>query len=174
MWRMCELLGSYSLSFTPSWTGCCLDKSPHLPTRPMLSFSMIVDLLATNPIISLHVPTKTLPLFLFLVTRGLAGWCSYYVSPFLHQSFAQGFLGLLFTSLLLITFWALLANISCCANPFYYFILLAFSAHLIFLYFFYSHKFFTKFFGLPWPNYHIFTFYYFLDLLVFKPTHLIY
>ena len=53
-WRMCKLLGSYSLPFTLSWTRHYLGKSPHLPIKPMLSFSMTMGLLATDSVISLH------------------------------------------------------------------------------------------------------------------------
>ena len=51
---MCRLLGSYFFPFTPSWTGHYLGKSPHLPIKPMFSFSMTIGLLATDSAISLH------------------------------------------------------------------------------------------------------------------------
>ena len=54
VWRMRGLLDLYSLPFTPSWTGCCLDKSLHLPVEPMLSFPMTMGLLTTDPTVSLH------------------------------------------------------------------------------------------------------------------------
>ena len=59
-WKMCGLLGSYSLPFTPSWTRHCLGKSLHLPTKPMFSSSISVGLLVIDPAISLHVPAIAL------------------------------------------------------------------------------------------------------------------
>ena len=53
-WRMCWLLGSYFLPFTPSWTGYCLGKSLHFPTEPVLFFLHNMGLLATNFAITLH------------------------------------------------------------------------------------------------------------------------
>ena len=74
----------------------------------------------------------------------------------------------LFTSLPLLGF---VGKHSWCTNPFYYVILQAFSTHLVPFYLFYSHGLFAKSFGLPKPNYHIFTSYYYLGLLAFGPTH---
>ena len=48
---------------------------------------------------------------------------------------------------------------SCCASPFHS------SGHLLHLYLFYSHELFAKSFGLPQPNYHILTSYYFFRLI---------
>ena len=42
---------------------------------------------------------------------------------------------------------------------------------LLSFYLFYSHGLFARSFGLPWPNYHILTSYYFLSLLAFRPIH---
>ena len=47
-----------------------------------------------------------------------------------------------------------------------HFILWAFSAHLLPLYLFYSYGLFPKSFRLFWPNYHIFTSYYFSNTLI--------
>ena len=51
--RCVSFLGSCSLPFTP-WTRCCLDKNLHLSTKPMLSFSMTMGLLATDLAISFY------------------------------------------------------------------------------------------------------------------------
>ena len=87
----------------------------------------------------------TLPPFLFLVTRGLTGWCSYRVSPLLYHTFAQGFLGPLSTSSPLLGF---IGQHSCYANHF-----------------------FISFLGLPQPIYFFFTSFillgFLLDLLGF-------
>ena len=52
-WRMCGLLGSYSLPFTPSWTGRCLGKIPYLPPELMSSFSMSVGFFVIDLVILL-------------------------------------------------------------------------------------------------------------------------
>ena len=64
-------------------------------------------------------------------------------------------------------FWALLANIPVVLA---HFISRASLAHLFLFYLFYFHGLFSKSSGLPWPNYHIFTSYYFSGLLAFKLT----
>ena len=66
-------------------------------------------------------------------------------------------------------FWALLAKFLLC-QPISLFHFRTSLTHLFFLYLFYSHGLFARSFGLPRPNYHILTSYYFLDLLAFKPT----
>ena len=134
---MCGLLGSYFLPFTPSWTRHCLGKSLHLPIEPMLSFSMTMGLLVTNPTISLHRA------------------CYSFTSPFI-SCYPMGLRADTF---------------AVTAHFFINLLLRASLAHLLLLYFFYTHRHFTRFFGLPRPNYHIFTSYYFLGLLAFKPTH---
>ena len=83
--------------------------------------------------------------------------------PLPCKFFAQGFPCLLFTSLPLLGF---VGKHSCYTNPFYYVILQASSTHLLPFYVFYSHELFAKSFGLPRPNYHIFTSYYYLGLLL--------
>ena len=52
-WRMCGLLGSYSLPFTPSWTGRSLGKIPYLPAKLMSSFSMSMGFFVIDLAISL-------------------------------------------------------------------------------------------------------------------------
>ena len=74
------------------------------------------------------------------------GWYFYCANPFLHQFFAQDFVGPLSTSLPLLGF---IGQHSCCASPFHYFIPQASLTHLLLLYLFYSHRFFARFFGLP-------------------------
>ena len=64
-------------------------------------------------------------------------------------------------------FWTLLTHIPTVLT---HFILQASPTHLLHLYIFYSYGLFAKSFGLPRPNYHIFTSYYFSGLLAFKPT----
>ena len=109
--------------------------------------------------------------FHFLLSHGLASWFSCRANPLLRQSFTQGFLGPFFTSLPLLGF---VGQHSYCANSFHYFIPRAFSTCLLPLNLFYFHGLFARLFGLPLPNYHIFTFHYFLGLLDFKPTHWVY
>ena len=89
VWRVYGFLSSYFLPFIPSWTGYHLGKSLHLPTEPVLFFSMTMGLLAIEPTMSRHCVCHnyTSP-FYFSLPRGLMGWCSYHVSPFFHQSFA--------------------------------------------------------------------------------------
>ena len=108
-WRMRRLLGSYSLPFTPSWTGHYLGKSPHLPVEPMFSFSITVGLLATDSAISLHRAyySFTSP-FISCYPMGL--WADVLVVP------AHFFINLLLRVSLahflhLYLYWALLANI---------------------------------------------------------------
>ena len=106
---MRRLLGSYSLPFTPSWTGHYLGKSPHLPVEPMFSFSITVGLLATDSAISLHRAyySFTSP-FISCYPMGL--WADVLVVP------AHFFINLLLRVSLahflhLYLYWALLANI---------------------------------------------------------------
>ena len=145
------------------WIGRCLDKDPHLPVEPMLSVSVSMRLL----FLPYHfiVPTIALPSFRFVLHRGLVG-CR--VNPLPCQFSAQGFPSPLFTFLPLLGF---IGQHFCCTSPFHHFISRASLAHLLPLYLFYSHGFFARFFGLPRPNYHLFTFLYFLGLLAFKSTH---
>ena len=110
----------------------------------------------------------TLPPIYFKLPRELVGGRSCCASSLLCQSFTLGFLGLLFTSLLLLGF---VGQHFCCASPFHHFISWASLAYLLSLYHFYSYGLFVRSFGLLRPNYHIFTSYYFLSLLAFRPTH---
>ena len=147
--------------------GVAWAKSPHLPAKPVFYFSISMSILAIDPAIWLHRACYNFTsLFHFLLPRGLMGWCSCHASPLLHQFFAQGFLGLLSTSLSLL---GLVSLHSCYTSPFHYFIPWAFSAHLLIFYIFYFHGLFARFFGFSRPNYHIFTSYYYLGLLAFKP-----
>ena len=147
-------------------------KSPHFPVGPVFSLFVSVSLLAIDPTISLHCACYSFTSFFhFLLPRGFVDWCSCRVSPLLHQSFTQGFLGPLSLSLPLLGF---VGQHSCCASPFHYLIPRVSSAHLLLLYLFYSHGLFTKFFGLPQPNYYISTFYYFSRLLALKLAHWVY
>ena len=117
------------------------------------------------------VPAIILPSLYFVLPHELVGWRSYCASPLLCQSFAQGFLGPLFTSLPLLGF---IGQHSYCSSPFRYFIPRASLAHLLPLYLFYSHGLFARSFGLPWPNYHILISYCVLGLFAFRPTHWVY
>ena len=69
------------------------------------------------------------------------------------------------------TTFGLVGQHSCCVSSFHHLILWASLAHLLPLYFFYFHELFAKSFGLPWPNYHIFTSHYYLGLLAFRSNH---
>ena len=80
-----------------------------------------------------------------MLPSGLVG-C--YASSLLCQSFAQGFLGPLFTSLPLLGFFG---QHSCYASPFHYFISRASSAHLLLPYLFYSHRLFLDPFDFLGP-----------------------
>ena len=164
---MFGLLCSYSLSFTPFWTGCCLDKSLHSPVKPIITFSMTVGLLATDPTISLHVAYYNfISIFISYYPVGL--WADtptvpthFFINLLLRASLAH------FPHLYL--FWALLANIPAVPAHFttsYW----ASLAYLLLLYLFCFHGLFARFFWLPRPNYDIFTSYYFLGLLAFKLT----
>ena len=93
------------------------------------------------------------------------------VSPLPCEFSVPGFPCPLFTSLPLSD---LAGQHSCCTNPFHCVILRASLGHLLPLCLFYFYEFFTKSFGLPRPNYHIFTFQYYLGLLVFRPAHWVY
>ena len=104
---------------------------------------MSVGLLAGDSAMPLHCSCYIITSLLFFVTRGLTGWCSCHASPFS-------------TSLPLLGF---ISQHSCCASPFHS------SGHLLHLYLFYSHELFAKSFGLPQPNYHILTSYYFFGLI---------
>ena len=117
------------------------------------------------------MPAIALHFLYFVLPCGLVGWCSCHASPLLDQSFAQGFLGPLSTSLPLLGF---IGQHSYCASPFHYLIPQASLAHLLIFYLFYSHGLFARSIGFPQPNYHILASYYFSDLLAFKPTQLIY
>ena len=117
------------------------------------------------------MPAIALHFLYFVLPCGLVGWCSCRASPLLDQSFAQGFLGLLFTSLLLLGF---VGQHSYCANPFHYFIPQASLTRLLPFYLFYSHGLLARSFELLRPNYHIFTSYYFLALLAFKSAQWVY
>ena len=167
-WRMCGLLGLYSLPFTPSWTGCCLDKSLHLPAEPMLSFPMTMGLLTVDPAISLHHACYSFTtLFISGYLVGL--WVD---APAMLAHF---FINLLLRASLthfphLYLFWALLANIL--VVPVHFTTSFLRLSRLIYFFFisFTFLSFFARFFKFPRPNYHIFTSYYFLGLLIFKPT----
>ena len=104
---------------------------------------MSVGLLAGDSAMPLHCSCYIITSLLFFVTLGLTGWCSCHASPFS-------------TSLPLLGF---ISQHSCCASPFHS------SSHLLHLYLFYSHELFAKSFGLPQPNYHILTSYYFFGLI---------
>ena len=108
------------------------------------------------------VPAKALSSFCFMFCCGLV------VSPLPCEFSVPGFPCPLFTSLPLSDF---ASQHSCCTNPFHCIILRASSGHLLPLCLFYFYGFFAKSFGLPRPNYHIFTFQYYLGLLVFRPAH---
>jgi len=129
---------------------------------------MTVGLLATNPALSLHhVCYNFTSLFISYYAMGLR--VDVPVVP------AHFFINLLLRVSLvhfphLYLFW-LVGNIPAVPTHFYYFIPWASSAHLFPLYLFYSYGIFAKFFGLLWSNYYIFTSYYFLGLLAFKPNH---
>ena len=108
-WRMRGLLGLYSLPFTPSWTGCCLDKSLHLPAKLIIFFSMTVGLLATDPTISLHRACYNFNSF-FISCYPIGLWAD---TPAVPTHF---FINLLLRASLahyphLYLFWALLPNI---------------------------------------------------------------
>ena len=152
-------------------------------------------LLANIPAVPAHFTTSffglSCPIYFFFT--------SFTLMCFLLDS--SGFLGPITTSLPLLGF---VSQHSCCASPFHYFIPQASSAYLLllisftpmgfllnFLGFlglittslpllsfvgqhFYSHGRFARFFGFPWPNYHIFTSYYFSSLLAFKPPQWVY
>ena len=90
------------------------------------------------------------------------------VSPPSRKFFAQGFSDPLFTSLPLLGF---VGQHSYCTSPFHYVILQASPTHILPLYLYYSYGLFTKSFGLPRPNYHIFTSYCYLGLLALRPAH---
>ena len=105
-------------------------------------------LLANIPAVLAHFTTSFLgfprPIYFFFTSFTPIG--------FLLDS--SGFLGPITTSLPLLGF---VGQHSCCASPFHHIIPRASSTHLLLLYLFYSHRLFTRFFGLPWPNCHIFT-----------------
>ena len=161
VWRMCGLLGLYPLPFTPSWTERCLGKSPHLPAKPMFSFSMSMGFLVIDPVISLcrACYSFTFP-FIACYSVGL-------------RTNAPVVLAYFFINLLLRTpkahfshlflFWALLASIPVVLA--HYFIPQAFLTRLLPFYLFYSYELFARIFGLPRPNYHIFTSYYLFGLI---------
>ena len=153
---------------SPLWTGHYLGRSHHLPSEPIFFFLAFVGLLAIAFPYHFIVPTIALPSFRFMLHRGLVG-CR--VNPLPCQFSAQGFPSPLFTFLPLLGF---IGQHFCSTSPFHHFIPRVSSAHLLPLYLFYSHGFFARFFGLPWPNYHLFTSLYFLGLLAFKPTHWVY
>ena len=91
----------------------------------------------------------------FLPLLGSIGQHSYRASPFPISLPLLSFIG----------------QHSYCANPFHslsFLGLFAFSLHLLLPWVF------AKSFRLPWLNYHIFTSYYFLGLLTFKPTQWVY
>ena len=95
-------------------------KSPHLSAKPVFSFFVSVGLWIIDPTIWLHHGCYSFTsLFHFLLPHGLVDWYSCRVSPLLHQSFTQGFLGPLFTSLPLLS---LVGQHSYCASPFHYLI----------------------------------------------------
>ena len=104
------------------------------------------------------VPAKALSSFCFMFCRGLI------TNLFPCKFSAEGFSVPLFTSFHLLGF---VGQHSYCTSPFHYIILRASSIHLLPLYFYYSYEIFAKSFGLPWPNYHIFTSHYHLSLLAF-------
>ena len=112
---MCRFLGSYSLPFTPSWTGHYLGKSPHLPIKPMFSFSMTKGLLATDSTISLHRAyySFTSP-FISCYPMGLRADVPvvpthFFINLLLRASLAR--------FLHLYLYWALLANILAVCQP---------------------------------------------------------
>ena len=172
VWRMCGLLGLYSLPFTPSWTGCCLDKSLHLPAKPMLSFPMTVGLLTVDPAVLLHHACYSFTsLFISGYPVGLRA-----NAPAMPTHF---FINLLPSASLahfphLYFFWALLANTLVVPVHF----TTSFLRFSRLIYFFFTSftflSFFARFFELPRPHYHIFTSYYISGLLIFKPTQWVY
>ena len=165
---MCGLLGLYSLPFTPSWTGCCLDKSLHLPAKPMLSFPMTVGLLTVDPAVLLHHACYSFT-SLFISGYPVGLWAD---APAMLAHF---FINLLPSASLahfphLYFFWALLANTLVVPVHF----TTSFLRFSRLIYFFFTSftflSFFARFFELPRPHYHIFTPYYISGLLIFKPT----
>ena len=153
--------------FYPFLDWVLLGQSLHSPTEPIISISMTVGLLATDPTISLHVAYYNfISLFISYYLMGL--WADTPTVP------ANFFINLLLRASLahfpyLYLFWTLLANIPAVPAHFttsYW----ASSAYLLLLYLFYFHGLFARFFWLPRPNYHIFTSYYFSGLLAFKLT----
>ena len=76
------------------WTRYCLGEGPYLFAKPML-FSFLCSWASWLWILPYHfiVPTIALPLFLFLVTHGLMGWCFCRASS--HSTFLPllGFIG---------------------------------------------------------------------------------
>ena len=155
----------YCLSSLPR-TGHYLGEGLHLPAKPMF-LSFLCSWASWLWVLPCHfiVLAIALPFLFYFLPMGL--WVDALAVP------AHFFINLLLMASLahfpcLYIFWALLANIL--AMP-VHFIPRVSSAHLLLLYIFYSHGLFSRSFGLPQPNYHIFTSYYFLGLLAFRLTH---
>ena len=103
-WRTYGLLGLCSLPFTPSlgWALLRWRPSPSCLAH-VLFFLMFVGLLAEDLAMSPHCSCYIITSILFLVIRGLTGWCSYHASP-------------LSTAL---PFWGFIGQHSCYASPFH-------------------------------------------------------
>ena len=167
---MYGLLDLCSLPFIPFWTRRCFGKSPHLPTKPMLLFFLLsVGLLAIDPVVSLNRVCYNFT-FLFTLCYLVRLWADVPAVP--THSFVNLFcLGLLRPTFHIFTFFGLCWPKFLLCQPFHYFIPQTSSVHLLPLYLFYSHELLARSSVLLGPNYHIFTSYYFLGFLAFRPTH---
>ena len=157
--------GPMFLAFYP-FLGLGVAWAKALPS-PCFFFLASVCLLAIDLAISLYCACYCFSsLFISCYPVGLQAYAPTVLAHFFINLLLRAFLAY-FPYLYL--FWALLATFLLC-QPISLFHSQASSTHLLLLCLFYSHRLFARSFGLPRPNYHILTSYYFLDLLAFKPT----
>ena len=150
------------------WTGHYLGKSLHLPTKPMFLFLVFVGLSTIASTISFHHAYYSFILLLLCVkpwacdllyqSTSSSIFCSRLPRPTSHT----------LTSLRLCRLAFLLYQPISSFYPSGFLGPFTTSLPLLFPWLF------AKSFGLPQPNYHIFTSHYFLGLLAFRPTHWVY
>ena len=139
-------------------TGRCLDEGPHLPTEPIF-FSFLclwASLLWILPHLFI-MPAIALSLFFISCFPWAYRLMLLPCQPTFHIFTSFGPYWPTFLLCWPILFFGF-------SRPIYFF----------FFYLFYSYGLFASSFGLPQPNYHILTSYYFSGLLAFKPTQWIY
>ena len=151
------LLGSCPLPFTPSPGWALLGWRPSPTCLAHVPFFLVfVGLLVGDPVMLLHCSYYIITSILFLITHGLMGNAPIPCRSTFH----------IFTSFGL--YWP--TFLLCQPISF-----LEFPRSIYFLFSSLTPiRLFSKSFGFPWPNYHIFTSYYFSGLLAFKPTQWIY